>query len=303
MSVTPAVCLNCGAQLGGLFCSHCGQRAIAAYPTLRELLGDAWLEVSGWDGRFARTFRTLLRHPGLLTVEALAGRRARYVSPVRLYLVASVTYFLIAALSPNVRPTRTAQMPGPDNVKIEPNVRPTRTAQMPGPDNVKIDVLDPQAMTPEDRLAAERNLERAPWWAQAVIRPAITDPAGFRRDFLTTLPRVLFVLVPVFAAILSLFYRRRHFPQHLLFGLHLHAAIFTALAVGELAAFTGNVVLIGATEAIALVFLVVYVLVSSRRVYGERWAMVLLKTAGIATCYLFVGIAGLLATFAITALA
>ena len=53
-------CLNCGASLRGAFCSECGQRAIAPYPTVREMLGDAWQELSGYDGRFARTFRTLL---------------------------------------------------------------------------------------------------------------------------------------------------------------------------------------------------------------------------------------------------
>src|SRR5688500_16467657 len=163
MPAHSAVCLNCGASLGGPFCGQCGQRAVAAYPTIRELVGDAWHEVSGWDGRFARSFRILLRHPGALTVAALEGRRARYVSPVRLYLVASVTYFLLAAVSPNVG---------------EP-----RVALMPGKDQVKIDVLDPDAMTPDERAAVERNLARAPWWAEAAIRPILIDPVKFRRDF------------------------------------------------------------------------------------------------------------------------
>ncbi|MBA3270345.1 MAG: DUF3667 domain-containing protein, partial [Acidobacteria bacterium] len=172
MLANPAVCLNCGAQLGGSFCSQCGQRAVAAYPTTREMVGDVWVEVSGWDGRFARSFRTLIQRPGVLTVEALEGRRARYVSPVRLYLVASITYFLLAALSPNA----------------------PRTAQLPGPDQITINMLDPNPMTPEERAAAEHSLGRAPWWAQAMLRlPVLTDPVKFRRDFLETLPRVLFV--------------------------------------------------------------------------------------------------------------
>src|SRR5215207_3013124 len=75
MLATPAVCLNCAAQLGGPFCSECGQRAVAPYPTTRELAGDAWQELSGWDGRFVRTFRILIRYPGVLTIEALEGRR------------------------------------------------------------------------------------------------------------------------------------------------------------------------------------------------------------------------------------
>ena len=80
-------CLNCGAELHGPFCSGCGQRVVPPYPSLREMAGDAWHEFSGWDGRFARTLRMLI-HPGVLTVEVLEGRRARYVSPLRLYLAA-----------------------------------------------------------------------------------------------------------------------------------------------------------------------------------------------------------------------
>ena len=87
-----------------LFAPNADSEPSAAYPTLRELLGDAWLELSGWDGRFARTLRTLLRDPGALTVETLIGRRVRYITPVPLYLITSVVYFLIAALAPNVRP-------------------------------------------------------------------------------------------------------------------------------------------------------------------------------------------------------
>src|SRR5688500_15121893 len=209
MRADSAVCLNCGTSLGGPFCAQCGQRAVAPYPTVREMAGDAWREMSGWDGRFARTFRMLLRHPGTLTVEALEGRRARYVSPIRLYLVASVTYFLLAALSPNIS-------------------RP-RAAQLPGPDNVTIDLRDENGMTADQLAAAERSLARAPWWAQATIRPVLTDPAKFRRDFVEMIPRAFFVLVPVLAGITALFYRRRRFPHHLLFALHLHAAIFTVL--------------------------------------------------------------------------
>ena len=99
-------CLNCGSELQGPFCSRCGQRAIAAYPTIQEMFGDAWHELSGYDGRFVRTFRRLLGQPGALTLDVLEGRRARYISPVRLYLMASVIYFICAASVPNIERRR-----------------------------------------------------------------------------------------------------------------------------------------------------------------------------------------------------
>src|SRR3982074_478204 len=95
--------LNCGAQLGGPFCASCGQRDIPPYPSVRELAIDAALEFSGWDGRLASTLRALVLPPGLLPHEFLEGRRARDISPLRLYLMASLAYFVLSAAAPNVR--------------------------------------------------------------------------------------------------------------------------------------------------------------------------------------------------------
>jgi uncharacterized protein DUF3667 len=94
------VCLNCGASLDGPFCAHCGQRALPPHPTTRELAGDAYQELVGWDGKVADTIRLLLRHPGELTRRMLDGQRSRYISPVRLYLTCSVLYFLAVAAVP-----------------------------------------------------------------------------------------------------------------------------------------------------------------------------------------------------------
>ena len=87
-SVTSAACLNCGATLNGPFCSACGQRAVPPHPTTKELVGDVYDELVGWDGKFARTLRLLLAHPGALTRAVIEGRRNSYVRSVRLYLCA-----------------------------------------------------------------------------------------------------------------------------------------------------------------------------------------------------------------------
>ena len=67
--------------------AQCGQRAMPPYPTCASSVVDAFAELSGWDGRFAETVRALLRASGQCSrVEFLEGRRARYLSPLRLYL-------------------------------------------------------------------------------------------------------------------------------------------------------------------------------------------------------------------------
>ena len=274
----PNDCLNCGLELRGPFCGACGQRAIPAYPSVREMIGDAWEELSGYDGRFARTLRVLLSRPGALTIAVLEGRRVRYISPVRLYLLASVLYFLCAVSVPNLRLAAPPVTPG-TNVTIA------------------IDGSGAAAqMSPEDRDEALKNLERAPWWAQAVIRPLLLDPAAFRRRFLETLPRVLFALVPVFAAIVALFYRRRRFTQHLVFAVHLHTFVFITLTIRELSQLAGSDVVLGLFEAGAVLAIAGWTLVAFRRVYREGWSRVLLKGIGVAIVYAVAGLAALVVT-------
>ena len=73
---------------------------------------------------------------------------------------------------------------------------------------------------------------------QPMLRRAVEDPGGFKRGLLQTMPRMLFVLLPIFAGIVALFYHGRKYPEHLYFAIHLHAFIFLALAVTELLKFT-----------------------------------------------------------------
>ena len=90
-------CRNCQSSLEGEYCSTCGQRNLDLERPIWSLLGDVIRETFEVDGRAARTVRTLFRHPGMLTAEFLAGRRATYSPPLRLYLVFSIVFFLLIA--------------------------------------------------------------------------------------------------------------------------------------------------------------------------------------------------------------
>jgi hypothetical protein len=52
------------------------------------------------DGTIVQTLRLLLMKPGTLTKEFLEGRRARYISPLRVYLTCSVMFFALAGVAP-----------------------------------------------------------------------------------------------------------------------------------------------------------------------------------------------------------
>ena len=259
-------CLNCGAELHGAFCAACGQRSVPADPTVAELAGDAWQELSGYDGRIAATFRSLLR-PGQLTIEYVAGHRARYLPPVRLYLTLSVMYFLVAAATP-----------------VDPSSRP---GQLQGPGSLKIGIwtTDEAQMTAEDRAAMEKQLNEMWWPLRTMIESIQKDPTAFRARLFTIMPRVFFGLLPVFAGIVWLFHRRRRFPAALVFATHVHAFVFLAFMFSEAAKFARSQVFAVAVGAIVMVTLVAYILRSLKTVFAETWPRTLIKAAGVGFVY------------------
>ncbi|MGZ5019527.1 MAG: DUF3667 domain-containing protein [Chthoniobacterales bacterium] len=88
-------CENCGAQLTGEFCAQCGQHAIDYRRSLWRVLVDAADSFLNWDTKFLSSMWVLLTRPWKLTNDFNAGRRARYVHPLRLYLLASIAFFLM----------------------------------------------------------------------------------------------------------------------------------------------------------------------------------------------------------------
>jgi hypothetical protein len=93
-------CLNCGTELRGQYCGHCGQRARNRLISIWELLRDAFGDLLELDSRLWRTLIPLLIRPGQLTRDYLEGRRARYMPPFRMYLVLSVIFFVVAFFDP-----------------------------------------------------------------------------------------------------------------------------------------------------------------------------------------------------------
>src|SRR6266705_4218099 len=86
-------CENCGARLSGPYCSQCGQAAIDYRRSFGHVLVDVLNEFLNWDSKFFATIALLIVKPWRLTNEFVAGRRVRYVHPLRLYLLASILFF------------------------------------------------------------------------------------------------------------------------------------------------------------------------------------------------------------------
>jgi len=93
--VTRRDCLNCGTPLQDRFCHVCGEQR----RTRADLRPSAYLvhglnEVFDLDHNALLTLQHLITRPGKLTVEFMAGRTGQFADPFKVYLIASVLFFL-----------------------------------------------------------------------------------------------------------------------------------------------------------------------------------------------------------------
>jgi hypothetical protein len=102
-------CLNCGKQLSGPYCVACGQKA-HVHRTLRGFGHDFLHSVLHFDGKIWRTLPMLFWFPGELTRRYIQGERAKFVSPLALFLF---TVFLTFAAFNWLAPT---------NIDVNPTV-------------------------------------------------------------------------------------------------------------------------------------------------------------------------------------
>ncbi|MDN3646575.1 DUF3667 domain-containing protein [Pontixanthobacter aestiaquae] len=90
-------CLNCGTALIGDHCHHCGQKA-KLHRTLRGFGHDLLHGILHFEGKFWRTMPLLFWRPGRVIREYVEGKRAKYVSPIALFLfTVFVSYALFSA--------------------------------------------------------------------------------------------------------------------------------------------------------------------------------------------------------------
>jgi len=92
---TDKICLNCGSEVTGRYCSACGQENIEPKQTVWHLIQHFFSDITHFDGKFFETVKDLFAKPGFLSREYMIGRRVRYLDPIRMYIFTSAIFFLI----------------------------------------------------------------------------------------------------------------------------------------------------------------------------------------------------------------
>jgi hypothetical protein len=124
-------------------------------------------------------------------------------------------------------------------------------------------------------------------------------------NFFSVLPQTMFVMVPLFALLLKLFYvfRRRLYMEHLIVALHSHAYLFLSLLLGVLISALSSWVAPHAAwvthpltwlEWVLVLWVPAYLLIMQKRVYRQGWTMTVLKFCCVGWCYLWLLTAALI---------
>jgi len=314
-----AVCGNCGAPLAGRYCSECGQRHHQEpVHHFWHFIGEATEDLTHADSRLWQTLIALLIRPGFLTREFLEGRRVRYLPPVRLYLVVSVIFFIIAGLHSRV--TNDQVVFSDTGKAMHFQAGPTRRAAGPGavarvPAKVAGGVaggLLAAAPTPAARRSAceqagkyvEQNWGWLAFSGPRVIRScqaAVAEGGGERLNEAVThnLERAMFLFLPLLALIMKPLYRKppRYYVEHLLFFLHNHAFLFVVLGASTLLKMIApSAWVLDPVDVALTVYIPVYFYRAMRQVYGQgRW-LTLSKLTVLGVAYFLLGVTMLVAT-------
>jgi hypothetical protein len=286
-------CRNCDLFLGekpGNFCPNCGQDTHTHPPSFGEFLHEFVTHYIALEGRLTRTLGLLFLRPGELTIRYFAGRKNRYVLPLRLYITASLLFFILVkffgAGSLVKHDNDSEQAAAKDPALLWQSktgtfkVRPAVPASMKAPDRsqdanaqpfLDIVICDPSpslCTTFRERLKDRYGTQTVDQVWQQV-----------RDKVIALAPYAMFLMLPLFALITKLLYftRGRPYGEHVVYALHVHAfAFFLLLAVALVSeAATGWLMLGGA----------LYFWLAMRRVFGGRWWATSARFAAIGMLY------------------
>ncbi|AGY57748.1 DUF3667 domain-containing protein [Gloeobacter kilaueensis] len=296
------ICLNCGELTPSNFCAGCGQANSTYRVSTRQIVGDFINDYFTVDLKFPKSVLPLLFKPGFLTSEYIAGRRARYIAPLRMYLFVSVAYFFILSLDANnlkfsdqpPKPPVAAKAakagappakgPPDKGVLVFPQSKEQQRSA-----KAEVDTLDFESGNPTfDAFMKNRVRDKV---------SSYTVPNGGQRlvqDALDNVPIAMFVLLPVFALLLKLLYWRGHhfYAEHLIFSLHYHSFVFTLLLLvafvhNSLVSLLNEAVLWSVVPLAILVYLVWAMKTVYRQGLGKTLVKFVLLLSGYSTAIVF----------------
>ncbi|MFZ4620938.1 MAG: DUF3667 domain-containing protein [Bacteroidota bacterium] len=232
--------------------------------------------IPSFDERLFKTIRPLFMRPGSLTLEYLSGKRKQFLSPFKLYFFISFVFFLVGSLSDtksnfiNINSKKSIgsnSVDGNDTLKLQGGTK---------NDLVNISLQDPSDTT--DTIG--RSIGNA-------LKRMRSNPTLLVEKFKEYRPKIIFLLLPVFALLLKLLYvRSRHlYIKHIVFAFYFHSVVFFILLLIDLLEFTGNET-ISNLAGMFYFAIPVHLYFGMKRVYDQKRSKTLIKLTLLTVSYL-----------------
>ena len=304
------------------------------------MLVDVLNEFLNWDSKFFATIALLIVKPWRLTNEFIAGRRVRYVHPLRLYLLASILFFFAVNYGVKGLHLEPGKLGPKDRAELEADLKkedlpPAAREELqallrespppPAPSPLTNAPTPPPAPGTGKQRREYGKIGERPFvvfdsdkksstpferWIEARAKEKMgehgTKMGLFIATLFSNLPYMMLCCIPLFAFVLKILYIRRHifYIDHLIYALHIHTFAYTAIMLIVLATIGLNRVIPGpiAGWIIALLWIafVVQIFLSIRRVYRQGWFFTVFKFFLGGFVYLIVLVFALAATFFVT---
>ncbi|MEO8104203.1 MAG: DUF3667 domain-containing protein [Betaproteobacteria bacterium] len=292
-AAVPSYCRNCSLYLAlasGKYCPNCGQDTATHPPSAWEFLHEFVGHYVAIEGKLARTLGLLIFRPGELTRNYLAGKKNSYVLPLRIYLTASIVFFLLVKIfgaGNLVKNEVDARVPEKVSVLSDQLSELKKGAHIDKP-------LPKVATTVEDKGVFNKpflevfecdgpsvQCNKVKAFLKDKYKDQTTSQVGLQvRDrTISMAPYAMFVCLPIFALFTRILYfnRRLYYGEHVVYAFHVHAFAFLLLLAIALTpkSISDWLYLAGA----------IYFWMAMRRVFGGRWLPTLLRYTVITLLY------------------
>ena len=261
----------------------------------------------------------MLLRPGFLSIEYFAGRRARYIQPLRLYIITSIVFFLTLSVATffssnqqassqqaNKTEAQTQESQEDENTKeIEDQVifsfdsddsEEDKRAKSKAREVLKnlreeipeakddFNILDIPFVSPEHEEKIKHRLKEQ---TKKAIKIFEEDRGDIARMAIELAPPVMFCLLPIFALLLKILYiyKGKYYTEHLVLAVHNHCFVYAMLTCSIiLSALLDSFVGDWPTD-ILMIWLPVYLFMSLSRVYQQNWFLTFLNFGILSISY------------------
>jgi len=265
------ICKNCKTTLQGDYCHVCGQKDTEPF-SLKALFFEFLDSFFSMDSKLFITLKNMIIKPGFLTTEYWNGKRSRYISPMRIYIVMSFIMFALLPLSLQfLNDGKGSLFEASENDTLPP-----------GYTGIGVFIESIKVFEESGDVGIANLLKDGIYETQ---RREITA----EQIFFSAIPSSMFVLMPFFAVLLYLILFRNKkltYIHHLITVLHLHSTVFILLLLFLFFEYLG---LHNVFNNIVLyfwpIFSIAYLSYFMKNVYHNSWIKTIIKSIVLSSIY------------------